>query len=268
MQAALSTFAGSAVQARVQRSSLAGRQLRGAVGNGARCRAFFKFGGGQKDKNGKERGYDSGVSIDAGANGQGPGLGLVDSVLNRAGTRLCFGSGGGEMGTLLQQYVKIVELFYTRTCYASLWWCSGAPGGGPLPCVCLLKPAQRGAAAAAPLRWPGPSTNPLPILHWSAPEYFTGEHRDDYQASDVQDYFMYMGMLASEARQRDGLLCRCAAARVQDGYAWWRRRSRAQALQGSLPCPAAWLPLWFSCTWLCSPLAAGHVRPLRGHACK
>lgn len=67
MQAALSIFAGSAVQARVQRSSLAGRQLRGAVGNGARCRAFFKFGGGQKDKNGKERGYDSGVSIDAGA---------------------------------------------------------------------------------------------------------------------------------------------------------------------------------------------------------
>lgn len=31
-----------------------------------------------------------------------------------------------------------------------------------------------------------------------AAEYFTGEHRDDYQASDVQDYFMYMGMLASE----------------------------------------------------------------------
>lgn len=102
MQAALSIFAGSAVQARVQRSSLAGRQLRGAVGNGARCRAFFKFGGGQKDKNGKERGYDSGVSIDA--------------------------------------------------------------------------------------------------------EYFTGEHRDDYQASDVQDYFMYMGMLASE-----GTYDRCEA---------------------------------------------------------
>ena len=83
MQAALSTFAGSAVQARVQRGSLAGRQLRGTVGNGARCRAFFKFGGGQKDKNGKERGYDSGVSIDAGANGLGPGLGLVDSVVHR-----------------------------------------------------------------------------------------------------------------------------------------------------------------------------------------
>ena len=73
MQAALSSFAGSAVQARVQRRSLAGRQLRGAAGNGARCRAFFKFGG-QKDKNGKERGYDSGVSVDAGARRDGPGL--------------------------------------------------------------------------------------------------------------------------------------------------------------------------------------------------
>jgi hypothetical protein len=30
------------------------------------------------------------------------------------------------------------------------------------------------------------------------PEYFQGQQRDDYLASDVQDYFMYMGMLASE----------------------------------------------------------------------
>lgn len=29
-------------------------------------------------------------------------------------------------------------------------------------------------------------------------QYFKGVRRDDFQASDVQDYFMYMGMLASE----------------------------------------------------------------------
>lgn len=37
-------------------------------------------------------------------------------------------------------------------------------------------------------------------------EYFVGQRRDDYQASDVQDYFMYMGMLASE-----GTYDRCEA---------------------------------------------------------
>ncbi|KAI3438519.1 hypothetical protein D9Q98_000947 [Chlorella vulgaris] len=30
------------------------------------------------------------------------------------------------------------------------------------------------------------------------PAYFQGAKREDYLASDVQDYFMYMGMLASE----------------------------------------------------------------------
>ena len=45
---------------------------------------------------------------------------------------------------------------------------------------------------------PTPSSRP-------AAEYWQGEKRDDYQPSDVQDYFMYMGMLASEV----GGLRRC-----------------------------------------------------------
>lgn len=60
-----STVAG----ARTQRRGFAGQALRAATGNGsaARCRAFFKFGqSNTKDKKGNDRGYDSGVSVDAG----------------------------------------------------------------------------------------------------------------------------------------------------------------------------------------------------------
>lgn len=146
------------------------------------------------------------------------------------------------MGTLLQHSVKNVELFYTHTCYVSLWWCSGAPGGGPLPCVCLHQPAQRGAAAV--VRCAGLGLHETPACTLLPPEYFTGEHRDDYQASDVQDYFMYMGMLASEARQRAAVGC-CAHAQQQGTLGGQELvrcivQTAAAAVQGSPPCPDAW----------------------------
>ena len=36
------------------------------------------------------------------------------------------------------------------------------------------------------------------LFFFLSAEYWKGESRDDFQPSDVQDYFMYMGMLASE----------------------------------------------------------------------
>lgn len=47
------------------RRAFAGRQLRAAVGNGSRCRAFFKFGG-KKDEAGSR-----GAPADAGGNRSG-----------------------------------------------------------------------------------------------------------------------------------------------------------------------------------------------------
>ncbi|EFN57405.1 hypothetical protein CHLNCDRAFT_142839 [Chlorella variabilis] len=87
LTASVCAAAGSAARAGSRRRAFAGRQLRAAVSNGSRCRAFFKFGN-SKDKE-----------------------------------------------------------------------ANGAPQDA---------------------------------------EYFQGQKRGDYQASDVQDYFMYMGMLASE----------------------------------------------------------------------
>lgn len=54
--------AAAAVQQGGARRSLGGRQLQRAAANGARCRAFFKFGGAQQatDKSGR----DLGISVD------------------------------------------------------------------------------------------------------------------------------------------------------------------------------------------------------------
>ncbi|PSC73948.1 LHCP TRANSLOCATION DEFECT-like [Micractinium conductrix] len=99
MQAVASSM--SSVVAAGARRARGGQQLRRAAANGARCRAFFKFGGGKEQAKNKD-GRDLGVSVDQ--------------------------------------------------------------------------------------------------------QYWQGEKRDDYQPSDVQDYFMYMGMLASE-----GTYDRCEA---------------------------------------------------------
>lgn len=172
-----SVLAGSAVQgARVQRrKGLAGRQLRAAVSNGARCRAFFKFGG---KKSGYDKSSESGVSADSGA--------------------------------------RAWELQHARpaaTCAAAA---AAVPPGATLlrpPLLAALRRLCSCAAAAARRchrrvlpacrpRLPMPSETARP----GCAEYFKGESRDDYQGSDVQDYFMYMGMLASE-----GTYDRCEA---------------------------------------------------------
>lgn len=53
--------------------------------------------------------------------------------------------------------------------------------------------------ACAARRPPPPSdASLLRFLPCPTAEYFKGVARDDFLASDVEDYFMYMGMLASE----------------------------------------------------------------------
>lgn len=53
----------SSVVAAGARRARGGQQLRRAAANGARCRAFFKFGGGKEQAKNKD-GRDLGVSVD------------------------------------------------------------------------------------------------------------------------------------------------------------------------------------------------------------
>lgn len=119
----------------------------------------------------------------------------MDKRLPHLPDRLGGSGGSGVSGhpTTLRTSRSLLPLRVHLLCLAgSVPWNLTA-----VPCQCerLLNPAQLHTLPR--LRCPA-----LPCC--PAAEYFTGEHRDDYQASDVQDYFMYMGMLASEARHWAG----------------------------------------------------------------
>ena len=61
LTASVCAAAGSAARAGSRRRAFAGRQLRAAVSNGSRCRAFFKFGN-SKDKEANGAPQDAGAA--------------------------------------------------------------------------------------------------------------------------------------------------------------------------------------------------------------